>query len=92
MALQITVTKKLVSGSDKLWYIALNLVAIDNSTVVLDRDFMVKYRTGQDPEERVKAVRDDMQSVIDAYKSQQQILGATQLDSAVVWLNGNLVG
>jgi len=93
MALTATVTKKSVTQTmDKLWSIALNLSVTDGAVEVLNQDFSLKYRPGQDVAEKVKAVRDEMQKTIDDYKGEQQLLNHAHLDTAVTWLNNNIVG
>ena len=93
MALTIEVTKVSVSEQmNKLWNITLNLRCLDAAVEVLNRDFSIRYRTGQDAETKVKGLLEKMQEAIDDYKGEQQIYNAAQLDTAVTWLQTNLVG
>lgn len=91
MALTPTVTKKSVTQSmNKMWNITLNLSIMDGGDEVINKDFNLRYRTGQDVAERVKTVGVEMQDEIDSYKSSQVILNHAQLDTAVTWINNNL--
>ena len=93
MALQIEVTKVSVSEQmDKLWNITLNLKCTDDSVEVINQDFSISYRTGQDAEIKVKSLLAEMQEAIDDYKDEQQIFNHTKLDTAVTWLQNNLGG
>lgn len=93
MSLTISVTKKAVSKTmDGLWNITLNLSCADGATKVIDQDFSMKYRTGQDPEVQVKKIQGDMQAAISEYKAEQVLMNHAKLDSAVTYLNANLVG
>lgn len=91
MALIPTVTKKSVTQSmNKMWNITLNLSVMDGVDEVINKDFNLKYRSGQDIVERVKTVGVEMQDELDSYKSEQVIFNHAQLDTAVTWINNNL--
>ncbi|KKM65970.1 hypothetical protein LCGC14_1485890 [marine sediment metagenome] len=93
MVLTLTVEKRSVTETmDKMWSIVLNLSALDGTEVVINKDFTLKYRSGQDVEEKVKALLTEMQEAIDDYKSEQAIFNHTKLDTAVTYLNNNLTG
>jgi hypothetical protein len=93
MALTITVTKKSVTQSQEgLWLITLNLVCLDAAVEVINQDFTMKYKTGQDVEVKVKLLQEEMQDVINYYKASQVIFNHTKLATAVAYLNNNLVG
>lgn len=96
MALTIEVTKTSVAtGQPSLWNISLKLQAWTEpaqTTLVIDEDFTVVYRTGQDVEVEVKDVRERMQKKINDYNQEQVILTHADLDTAVTWLNANLAG
>ncbi len=93
MALTLTVEKRSVTETmDKMWSIVLNLSILDGTEAVIDKDFTLKYRSGQDVEEKVKALLKEMQEAIDDYKSEQAIFNHTKLDTAVTYLNNNLTG
>jgi len=91
MALQIEVTKVSVSEQmDKLWNITLNLTCTEDSVEVINCDFSVRYRPGQDAEAKTKGLLAEMQEAINEYKGEQQIINSAQLDTAVTWLQDNL--
>jgi len=93
MALAILVTKKSVTQSqDGLWNITLNLACQDATVEVINQVFSMRYKTGQDIEVVVKKVQEEMQRVIDYYKSSQVILNHAKLATAITYLNSNLVG
>ncbi len=51
MALTILVTKKIVTQSQSgLWNITLNLVCKDGVPEVINQDFSMRYKVGQDVE------------------------------------------
>ena len=88
MALTVLVTKKSVTQSQNgLWGITLNLTCKDGIPEVINQDFFIRYKTGQDIEVIVKRVQEEMQKVIDYYKSSQVIF-----NTAITYLNSNLVG
>lgn len=91
MALTPTVTKKSVTQSmNKMWNITLNLSVMDGVDEVINKDFNLRYRTGQDVAVRVKTIGVEMQDEIDSYKGEQVIFNHAQLDTAVTWINNNL--
>jgi len=57
MALTLTVEKRSVTETmDKMWSIVLNLSILDGTDVVINKDFTLKYRTGQDVQVKVQAI------------------------------------
>ena len=91
--MQIEITKVSVSEQmDKLWNITLNLKCLDNTVEVINQNFSVRYRPGQDAEAKVKSLLAEMQETIDDYKAEQQILNHVKLDTAVIWLQSKLEG
>ena len=93
MALIATVTKKSVSlVMPKMWNIVLNLTCTDESVEVINQDFTMTYKTGQDPEIVVMGIEEEMQNTIDAYNSSQVILNHAKLDLGITYLNNNLEG
>jgi hypothetical protein len=93
MALTILVTKKGVTQMQEgLWNITLNLVCKDSTIEVINQDFTMRYKTGQDIEIIAKGIQEEMQRVITRYKSSQVIFNHTKLNNAVAYLNSNLVG
>jgi len=93
MPLTILITKKSVTQSqDGLWNITLNLACKDGVPEVINQDFSVRYKTGQDIGVVVKKIQEEMQRVINFYKSSQVILNHAKLATAITDLNSNLVG
>ena len=95
MALVPTVTKVSVKESmDKMWIVTLNLSVEDDVLVeeVINQDFSLRYRQGQDIEAKVKAIKDEVQEAIDDYKQEQVYFKHTKLNDAVTWLNANVTG
>ena len=93
MALIPTVIKVSVSETmDKLWNITLNLSVMDGIEEVINQDFSLKYRAGEDVESKVKVIETKMQEAIDDYKGEQTIFNHANLDTAVTYLNNNLTG
>ena len=93
MTLTITISKKSVSKQQEgLWNITLNLTCQENSTEVINQDFNVRYKTGQDIETKVAEIQVKMQEAIDKYKSEQQIFSHKKLDDAITALQSNLIG
>ena len=91
MALVPTVTKVSVKEAmDKMWNITLNLSVMDGAVEVINQDFSLRYRQGQDIEIKVKAILADMQEAIDDYKTEQVYFNHANLDTAVTYLNNNL--
>ena len=91
MALQVEVIKISVSKMmDKLWNITLNLRCTEGIIEVINQNFSVRYRPGQNAEAKVKSLIADMQKIIDDYKSEQQIFNNPLLETAVTWLQNNL--
>lgn len=93
MVLTILVTKKSVTQSqDGLWSITLNLTCKDGTPEVINQDFSMRYKTGQDIELVAKKIQEEMQRVINYYKSSQVIFNHAKLATAITYLNSNLVG
>lgn len=92
MALVATVTKKPVSLSmPKMWMITLNMSLKDNDVEVLNKDYSIKYRTGDlIPNKEAKFI-ELMQADINKYKAEQLIYNNIQLDTAVTNVQAGLV-
>lgn len=87
----IQITKKQVSLSQEgLYNIILNLKYLDGETVLLDLDFVEKYRTGQTVGDIISRFKPKMQKAIDGYKAEQVIFNAAVFDSAIVTLQNGL--
>lgn len=92
MALTVTVTKKSVSYvMDKMWHVTLNMSLKDDLVEVLNRDYSVRYRTGDSVTEKVTKFIDLMQDDINKYKLEQQIYTAAALDTAVTSVQNGLL-
>jgi len=92
MALTINISKVSVSKQmEGLWNITLNLKC-DDTTEVINQDFSIRYRTGQDITEVINKIQNKMQKCINDYKSERQIFNHQKLDDAIVTLQENLIG
>lgn len=93
MALGITVTKKEVTlPQPSLYSIVLNMVVTDAAVEVINKDYSIRYRPGQDIQVQVQAVQEQMQQDIDNYKASDVVFDHAKLDNAVTYLNTNLTG
>jgi len=91
MALTKEVTKKPVTKiMDKMWNITVNLILNNDAVEVLNKDFSVRYRTGDVISTKEAEFIELMQASIDAYKSEQQIYNAPALDTAVTNISNGL--
>ncbi len=96
MALTVEVTKVAVTEQmDKLWNITLKLRLLDDvpepDVEVLNQDFSIRYRTGEDIANKEADLQIRMQETIDDYKDEQVIFGHAKTDTIVTNLNNNLV-
>ncbi len=92
MALTIQITK--VSASESmsgLWNPTINLKIFNNEVAVLNQDFSVKYRKGEDINIKQQKFLGLVQAAIDKYKGEQQIFNHAKMDDLVTFLNNNLV-
>lgn len=93
MALVKTVTKESVRfQKPDLYYDTVKMVVTDDTVEVINQTFTINHRTGQDVEQKVKDLRDQMQELIDNYIAEQIIYNHPKFDTAVTWLNNNLTG
>ncbi len=95
MALLINVTKKSVSKSQpKMWNIVINLkissTGVWGSKAVVDKDFFIKYRLNEDIDAKQQEILEQIQTAINSYKAEQQILEHEKMDNLVTYLNTNL--
>jgi len=95
MALTPTVSKVSVTGSDEsIHQVTLNLKVNDSvlAVDVIDQDFTVQYRASHDS---VAGLRDklllEMQKVIDAYKSHEQLGNSPALANSITTIQNGLV-
>ena len=92
MTLIATVTKKSVSKNmEKLWNITMNMILTDETVEVINKDYSIRYRTGDDIGEKTNQLIEQMQADIDKYKAEQAIYTNAQLDTAVSTVQAGLV-
>lgn len=92
MALTVIVTKvSVLEQMEKLWNITLNLQILDDTIEVHNKDFSIRYRTGEDIADKEAKIQAMMQETINDYKSEQVIFDHTKMDTMVTNLNSNLV-
>ncbi len=92
MALTIQISKASAPESiPGLWNPTINLKIFDNGVEVLNKDFSVKYRKGEDINIKQQKFLVLMQSAIDKYKGEQQIFNHAKMDDLVTFLESNLV-
>jgi hypothetical protein len=83
MALVATISKKSVTlVQHKLWEVTLNMILTDD-VEVLNKDYAVRYRTGDSVQAKAERFADMMQEDIEKYKSEQMIFNAPALDTVV---------
>jgi hypothetical protein len=88
---EIIVTKKSVSKvQEKLYSITANLICKEDSTEVINQDFSIKYRTGDDIEVKVALIETEMQKAINDYNEENTYFTAAQLDTAITNITNNL--
>lgn len=91
MALTVLVTKKAVSTvMPKLWTIILTMTLSEEGTEVLQSDYSIQYRTGDNIITKEEALRAQMQTGIDNYISEQTIFNHAQLDTVVANIQAGL--
>ena len=84
MAIIATVTKKSVTEvQHKLWNVTLNMVLTDNSVEVINKDYSVKYRTGDSVAAKQSTWVAMMNADIEKYKSEKTIFNAAALATVV---------
>ncbi len=96
MALIVEVTKVSVTEQmDKLWNIVLKLRLLDDvpdpDVEVFNRNYSIRYRTGEDIANKEAKLRVTMQEAVDDYKAEQVIFDHAKMDTMVTNLNNNLV-
>jgi hypothetical protein len=69
----------------------IQLKCLTNSVEVLNKDYSVKYRTGDDISLKTDLFIKQMQKDIDNYKSEQAIFTNAQLDTAITTVQEGLV-
>jgi hypothetical protein len=77
MALSVSITKKSVTRQqDKLYNISVNMSLKDGVTEVLNQDFSIRYRTGDNIANKKAELQAKIQEVIDNYKAEQVLFNA----------------
>lgn len=85
------VTKRSVSTvQDKLYTITNNLTLMENSIEVLNKDYDVLYRPGEDIAISEKQFIVLMQKDIDRYKASQTIFKDTKFDASIINISKGL--
>ena len=80
MALTATVTKASVNYQQPgLWNLAIHLMARDGATDVIDKDYSVRFRTGDTIESKAHELIEMMQADIDQYTDEQVIYNNAEL-------------
>ena len=93
MALAIEVTKKSVSEiQPKLWNITLNLRCLEGAVEVINQDVSIRYRQDEDIDAKQAKLLENMQVIIDKWKSEQNIFDHAKTDTLATYLTNNLVG
>lgn len=93
MALTVVVTKvSVLEQMDKLWNITLNMKLLESAVEVFNKDYPIRYRTGEDIADKESKMQTMMQEDIDDYKAEQVIFDHAKMDTMVTNLNTNLVG
>ena len=93
MALTIEVTKQSVSEQIKgLWNITVNLRCLESAVEVINQDVSVRYKTGDDIDDKRARLLDKMQVIIDEWKNEQAVFDHAKLDALVTYLESNLEG
>ncbi len=92
MALSIQIEKVSVTEAmSKMWVIVVNLKIFDGVVEVHSEDFSIRYRQGEDIDSKQQMVLEQMQSVINSYKGEQQIFNHDKMNNLVTYLINNLV-
>ena len=93
MALVIDVTKINVTlQMPKLYNITLNMTCTEDTVEVINKDFSIRYRTGDDINDKAVLFLELMQAEIDKYQEEQNIFNHTKMDNLVTYLETNLDG
>jgi hypothetical protein len=92
MALNCMITKKSVlKQQDKLYNITVNLSLKDDTTEVLNQDFSIRYRTGDNVATKKTELQTKIQAVIDNYKAEQVLFNATAFTTLCSQIQTGLV-
>ena len=92
MTLTATVIKKSVTkNADELWNISMNMILTDESIEIINKDYFIRYISGDDIVEKTNQLKTQMQADIDKHKAEQAIFVNAQLDTAVTTVQAGLV-
>lgn len=92
MTLVVTVTKKPVTKlMNQLWNISMNMTLTDETVEVINKDYSIRYISGDDIGDKTNQLSEQMQADIDKYKAEQVIFVNAQLDTAVSTVQAGLV-
>ena len=93
MSLTVEVTAGSVQQTQPKRYIAvLTLRCLDGAIEVLKQDFDVELLEGESISSKDKLIKALMQSAIDKYKAEKQILNGAAMASTIASLKAGLVG
>jgi len=92
MVLIVTVTKaSVIWVMPKMWNVALNMVMTDDAVEAINKDYSVRYRTGDSIAVKEYEFIALMQADIDRYKSEKAIYDAAAFGEAVENVEAGLV-
>jgi len=92
MALIATISKAAVHCQmPKMWNVALNMILTDNDVEVINKDYSVRFRTGDSIAAKQARFIDLMQADIDKYKSERTIYNAAALNTVATNVEAALV-
>ena len=92
MVLAVSVTKNPVTElMNQLWNISMNMTLTDETVEVTNKDYSIRYITGDNIIEKTNQIKTQMQADIDKYKAEQAIFVNAQLDTAVSTVQAGLV-
>ena len=81
--MDITITKKAVNKTENGYTITVNMVCKDGITELINQDFTQNHNPNNSFDVAMGALKEQMQKVIDDYKSNQTLLENSDLDTAV---------
>jgi len=92
----MALTKTIVPGEvsedyNGAWKVPITLTILDDSAPVRTKTYAVQYRTGQDAENKVKALKVQMDAEIAEYAREANIEDSAALSNAISWLETNVV-
>jgi hypothetical protein len=92
MALSIQITKKSISRQqDKLYNISVNFSLRDGTVEVLNQDFSIRYRTGDNIATKKIELQRQIQEVIDNYKAEQVLFNNAAFQTMCTNIQSGLI-